>query len=101
MRRGAGGAGGVAVTGAAGRGGTTVAANGAAGCAATGGRLDGGATVTAGRAGGAIRAAVSACLRSRIAFSASPGLDTCDRSNFGLASTGATRGAVVRAPRLK
>jgi hypothetical protein len=33
--------------------------------------------------GGAVFAAASACLRSRIAFSASPGFDTFERSNFG------------------
>lgn len=51
------------------------------------GTVAGGAT-TAGRVmtGGAAFAAASACLRSRIAFSASPGLDTFDRSNFGLDS---------------
>ena len=69
--------------------------------ATTGGRFAGGATVTAGRTGGAERAAVSACLRSRIAFSASPGFETCDRSNLGLVSTCAVRDATVRAPRLK
>ena len=31
--------------------------------------------------------AASACLRSRIALSASPGLDTFERSNLGFAST--------------
>lgn len=41
--------------------------------------------MTAGRAmtGGAAFAAASACLRSRIAFSASPGFETFDRSNLG------------------
>ena len=53
---------------------------------ATGG-FGGVATTAAGRTGGAAFAAASACLRSRIAFSASPGLETLDRSNFGLAST--------------
>ena len=54
------------------------------------GRADAGATVIVGRApagpmlgtgrgGGAERAAASACLRSRIALSASPGLETWDR----------------------
>jgi hypothetical protein len=49
----------------------------------------GGGATTAGRCmtGGAALAAVSACLRSRIAFSASPGLETLDRSNLGLLST--------------
>jgi hypothetical protein len=45
----------------------------------------GGGCTTAGRAtiGGAVFAAASACFRSRIAFNASPGLETFDRSNFG------------------
>ena len=47
-----------------------------------GGRLDAGATVTVGRAGGGVdRAIASACFRSRMAFSASPGLDTWERLN--------------------
>ena len=45
---------------------------------------DGGATTAVGR-GGAALAAASACLRSRMALSASPGLETLERSNFGLA----------------
>ena len=47
-----------------------------------------GGTTTAGRvaAGGVDLATASACLRSRIAFSASPGLETLDRSNRGLVS---------------
>ena len=51
----------------------------------------GGAATTAGRGatGGADFAAASACLRSRIAFSASPGLETFERSNFGLLSVAA------------
>jgi hypothetical protein len=106
IRRGAGVAGAAATTGAAGGvAGATGAACGAAlattGFATTGGRFTGGATVTAGRGGGADFAAISACLRSRIAFNASPGLETCERSNLGLASTAAGRGAAVRAPRLK
>ncbi len=44
-----------------------------------GGLAEAGATVTGGRGGGVDRATASACLRSRIAFKASPGLDTCDR----------------------
>ncbi len=66
----------------------------AAGLATTGGRPAGLATVTAGRAGGAILAACSACLRSRIALSASPGLEICERLNADRAS-----GCVVRAER--
>ena len=107
MRRGAGAAGGAAATtGATGVAAATCATGGAAGAAdagraTTGGRFTGGATVTAGRGGGALRAAVSACLRSKIAFSASPGFETCERSNLGFASAGATRAALVRPPRLK
>lgn len=43
-----------------------------------GGRFEAGATVTVGRTGcgGRLAASASACLRSRIAFSASPGLET-------------------------
>jgi hypothetical protein len=60
---------------------------GAFGAAGLGAATAGGAT-TAGRGatGGADLAAVSACLRSRIAFSASPGLETFDRSNLGFDS---------------
>jgi hypothetical protein len=96
MRRGAGaeGAAGVAAAGAAVAVGA--AATGRAGTAATC-AADGGATTAAGRGGGAALAAASACLRSRIAFSASPGLDTFERSNFGFASTAAR--FVVAAPR--
>jgi hypothetical protein len=92
MRRGAGAAdaAGVEATGAAG-----ATATGRAGAAACPG--DGGATTAAGRGGGAALAAASACLRSRIAFSASPGLDTLERSNFGFASAAGL--AVVAAPR--
>ena len=54
-----------------------------------GGRADAGETVTGVRGGGALRAAASACLRSRIAFNASPGLDTCDRLKPCRASVGA------------
>ncbi len=49
--------------------------------ALAGGLGEAGATVTAGRGGGAERAAASACFRSRIALSASPGLETCERLN--------------------
>lgn len=53
---------------------------GAAPCGAfAAGRGDAGATVTGGRGAGVARAAASACLRSRIALSASPGFETCDR----------------------
>jgi len=83
MRRGAAG---VAWAGAAEETGT--AAGGAAitrgGTAAT--EAGGGATTAVGRGGGAALAVASACLRSRIAFRASPGLDTLERSNFGLVS---------------
>jgi hypothetical protein len=40
-----------------------------------------------GRGGGVALAVASACLRSRIAFRASPGLETLERSNFGFEST--------------
>ena len=78
IRRGALAAGcaGVAAAGEAattGRGGTAAA-----------GLEAGGATTAVGRGGAAWIAAVSACLRSRIALRASPGLETFDRSNFGL-----------------
>ena len=58
-------------------------ATGRAGGAAPAGA--GGAATAAGR-GGALRASASACLRSKIAFSASPGFETWDRSNLGFAS---------------
>jgi hypothetical protein len=59
----------------------------------------GGAT-TAGRAatGGADFAAASACFRSRIAFKASPGLETFERSNFGLLSLTGFDADVLRDP---
>ncbi len=46
--------------------------------ALAGGRLEAGATVTVGRTawGGLEAASASACLRSRMAFRASPGLET-------------------------
>jgi hypothetical protein len=83
---------------AAATGGAATTGRATTGAAATGGRTkvgDGGvatgrtgaATTACGRAGGAFFAANSACLRSRIAFKASPGLDTCDRLKLGLAST--------------
>lgn len=46
----------------------------------------GGATTAAGRAAGAFRASASACLRARIAFSASPGFEMCERSKAGFDS---------------
>jgi hypothetical protein len=62
----------------------------------------GGTTTAAARAGGALRAAASACLRSKIAFSASPGLDTCDKLNAGFASTRCFAAEVpLRSPPLK
>ena len=57
----------------------TAPATGKAEAALAGGRGEAGATVTLPRGGGADLAAASACFRSRIAFSASPGLDTCER----------------------
>ncbi len=67
-----------------------------------GGRLEAGATVTVGRTagGGVDRATASACLRSRIAFNASPGLETWERLNSCRVSTGARGPAEVRLPRL-
>jgi len=69
-----------------------------AGRATTGGRETGLATVTAGRTTRAVLAACSACLRSRMALSASPGLETCDRSNLGRVSAWEARAG--RGPRL-
>ncbi len=83
MRRGAGAADAAGVD-AAGAAGAAATARGGAAATCPG---DGGATTAAGRAGGAALMAASACLRSRIALSASPGLDTFERSNFGFAST--------------
>jgi hypothetical protein len=60
----------------------------------------GGATTAVGR-GGAALAAASACLRSRIALSASPGLETLERSNFGLLSTGCLVAELLLPPFLK
>ncbi len=67
-----------------------------------GGRLEAGATVTGGRTagGGVDRATASACLRSSMAFNASPGLETWERLNSCRASTGARGPAEVRLPRL-
>jgi hypothetical protein len=48
--------------------------------------VEGGAATTAVGRGGAALAAASACLRSRMAFRASPGFETFERSNFGLTS---------------
>ena len=66
-----------------------VATAGVPGAAGFGAATTGGAT-TAGRGatGGAAFAAVSACFRSRIAFSASPGFDAFERSNFSFVSAG-------------
>ncbi len=92
MRRGAGAtdAAGVDAAGAAG-GAATARCGVVATCPG-----DGGATTAAGRAGGAALTAASACLRSRIAFSASPGFETFERSNFGFVSTA---GLLVLEPR--
>jgi hypothetical protein len=68
--------------------------------AAAGGTDAGGATTAVGR-GGAALAAASACLRSRMALSASPGLDTLERSNFGLVSTGCLAAVLLLPPFLK
>ena len=61
---------------------------------------DGGATTAVGR-GGAALAAASACLRSRMALSASPGLETLERSNFGLLSAGCLLAVPLLPPFLK
>ena len=62
----------------------------------------GGGATTAGRCGGGTAfTAASACLRSRIAFSASPGFDTFDRSNFGLLSGAWRLAPLLRLPFLK
>jgi hypothetical protein len=72
------------------------------GTEATGEEAGGGAaTTTAGREGGAALTAASACLRSRIALTASPGFETLERSNFGLFSTAGLFGLVARPPDLK
>ena len=60
---------------------------------------EGGAATTAGRCGGGTAfTAASACLRSRMAFSASPGFDTLDRSNFGLLSAACRPAPLLRPP---
>jgi hypothetical protein len=64
-------------------------------------RAGGGATTAAERTGGALRAAASACLRSRMALSASPGFETCDRLNAGRASTRCFAELLLRKPPLK
>ena len=93
MRRGAGfcGGGGAAAGFCA-----TGLAGGAAGLAA------GGATATEGGAGGRAATAVSCSLRSWIALSTSPGLETRDQSIFGRGSScfGAEDDAPPRLPRL-
>jgi hypothetical protein len=60
----------------------------------------GGAATAIGR-GGAALTAVSACLRSRIALSASPGFETLERSNLGFASTACRFEPELRPPPLK
>jgi hypothetical protein len=79
-------------------GGAAVATLGGAAAAAV--AEDGGATTAVGR-GGAALAAVSACLRSRIALRASPGLETLERSNFGLLSAGCLFAVLLLPPFLK
>ena len=82
MRRGGAAAAACGWAGAAGGG----AAATVLGVAATNGTEAGAAATTAVGRGGAALAAASACLRSRMALSASPGLETLERSNFGLVS---------------
>ena len=84
-----GAGGGAAWTGAAGRGGAAVTTG------------DVGATTIGARCGGALLAAASACLRSRIAFNASPGLATLERSNFGFTSEVCLFALPLRPPLLK
>jgi hypothetical protein len=96
MRRGAG----VAVAGADAAGAAEAAGAAARGAGAAGAE-DGGAATTALGRGGAALAAASACLRSRIAFSASPGFETFERSNFGLISDACLLALEVRFPLLK
>ena len=97
MRRGAGVVAGVGVAVVVGV--AEWAAAAARGGAATG-TADGGAATAAGRGGAALMAA-SACLRSRIALRASPGLDTFERSNLGFASTWGLAALLLRLPPLK
>jgi hypothetical protein len=61
----------------------------------------GGATAIAGRCGGAFFAAASALRRSRIALSASPGLETFERSNLGFAGAADDLLPLPRPPFLK
>src|SRR5580704_9303254 len=99
MRRGAGGWVWEAVWGCE----TAVAAEGAAATLGGGGAAGtwaGGATTAVGR-GGAALAAASACLRSRMALRASPGLETLERSNFGLLSAGCLLAVLLLPPFLK
>jgi hypothetical protein len=65
------------------------AGGGAAAAPACGTAVGGAATTACGLAGGIAFAVASACLRSRIAFSASPGFETLDKSNFGFAASAA------------
>jgi len=107
MRRGAGGplgvvgvgAGAAAAIGAAGVTAEAVVATGAVGRATGAATTVTGGATNAGRCG-AYLAACSACLRSRIAFIASPGFEMFERLNDGLASAGRAVGA-GRPPRLK
>jgi hypothetical protein len=62
---------------------------------------DAGAATTAVGRGGAALAAASACLRSRMALRASPGLETLERSNFGLLSAGCLLAVLLLPPFLK
>ena len=93
--RGSGDEEGVTILGACG----TVPCGGAT--AFAGGRFEAGATVTDGRGagGGVERATASACLRSKIALSASPGFETCDRLNSWRASAGGRAPLPERLPR--
>jgi hypothetical protein len=68
------------------------------GTAATVAEAGGGATTAVARGGGAAFAVASACFRSRMALSASPGLETLERSNLGLLSACCCRFALPLLP---
>jgi len=87
IRRGAAGVGAACVGAAGGVTGATLAGAATTRCGVAAVPAGGGATTGVGRGGGAALAVASACLRSRMAFRASPGLETLERSNFGLVST--------------
>lgn len=85
---------------AAAAGGGAAATRGGAEAVGTADGGGGATTAVAGRGGAALMAA-SACLRSRIALSASPGFDTFDKSNFGFVSVTGLAALTLRFPPLK